>query len=159
MSHYVVSRSARPLGARYTGPVPLAGLGAVNPFSALEDRVERIVKVQSDRILDNVGERFSLYLDSTPGQKFMDKIGVKVEESVLDSLYDHKLELALAGVSVMALAMASVSIGSKLGRQGTQIAGLVGVLAALPVIFGSSAETEEERLARKAADRARRRGL
>lgn len=155
MTHYVVKRPARPLGARYTGPVPFAGLGALNPLEVLEDRFTRVVKAQSDRILDNVGDRFSLYLDSTGGQKLMDKFGGKVESSFVDAAYKHKWELALAGISVAALTVVGVSLGAKVGKTGIQIAAGVAVAAALPLVFGGG-ETEEDRKKREAADRARR---
>lgn len=145
MSHYVVSRRAH------------HALGASNPLEVLEDRFERVVSRQSDRILDNVGDRFSLYLDSTRGQKLMDKFGNKVESSLVDAAYKHKWELALAGVSVAAMTVVGVSLGAKVGKTGTQVAGLVAVLAALPLLLGSAGESEEDRLAREAADRERAR--
>lgn len=155
---YAVARRhpARPLGARYTGPVPFAGFGAANPLEVVEDRVERVIKRQADRILDNVGERFNLYLDSTSGKKLMDKLGNKVESSLVDAAYKHKWELALAGVSVAAMTVVGVSLGGKVGKRGTQVAVGVAVLAALPLLLGSGGESEEERQRREAADRARR---
>ena len=149
-------RPARPLGARYTGPVPFAGLGASNPLEVIEDRLTNVVKRQADRILDNVGDRFSLYLDSTSGQKLMDKFGNKVESSLVDAAYNHKWELALAGVSVAAMTVVGVSLGGKVGKTGMRVAAGVAVLAALPLLLGGG-ETEEERQRREAADRARRR--
>lgn len=154
--HYARARPARPLGARYTGPVPLAGLGA-NPLEVLEDRFERVVKAQSDRVLDNVGDRFSLYLDSTNGQKLMDKFGNKVESSLTDAAYKHKWELALAGVSVAAMTVVGISLGGKVGKRGTQVAAAVAVVAALPLLLGTSGESAEDKQRREAADRARRR--
>lgn len=146
MTHYVVTRPAR-----YTG------LGASNPLEVLEDRLERVVKAQSDRVLDNVGDRLSLYLDSTKGQKLMDKLGNKVESSLVDAAYKHKWELALAGVSVAAMTVVGVSMGAKVGKTGTQIAAGVALAAALPLLFATAGgETEEERQRREAADRARR---
>jgi hypothetical protein len=147
-------RPARPLGARYTGPVPFAGLGS-NPLEDLEDRFERVVKAQSDRVLDNVGDRLNLYLDSTSGQKLMDKFGDKVESSLVDAAYKHKWELLLAGISVAAMTVVGVSLGGKVGKTGMQVATGVAVLAALPLLLGGG-ETEEERQRRQAADRARR---
>lgn len=157
---YAVARSrrARPLGARYTGPVPFAGLGAANPLEVVEDRLTNVVRRQADRILDNVGDRFSLYLDSSSGQKLMDKFGDKVESSLVDAASKHKWELALAGVSVAAMTVVGVSLGGKVGKQGTQIAAAVAVVAALPLLLATAGgETEEERQRREAADRARRR--
>jgi len=139
MTHYVVPRRpARPLGAS-------------NPLDVLEDRFTRAVKVQSDRVLDNVGDRFSLYLDSTKGQKLMDKFGNKVESSLVDAAYNHKWELALAGVSVAAMTVVGVSLGAKVGKTGAQIAAGVALLAALPLLLGGG-ETAEERQRREAAD-------
>jgi hypothetical protein len=153
---YAVTRRARPLGARYTGPVPFAGLGASNPLEVLEDRFERVVKAQSDRVLDNVGDRLNLYLDSTGGQRLMDKFGTKVEESLTDAAYKHKWELLLAGISVAAMTVVGVSLGGKVGKTGVKVATGVAVLAALPLLLGSSGESEEDRQRREAADRARR---
>lgn len=153
---YAVTHPARALGARYTGPVPPAGLGA-NPLEVLEDRLERVVKAQSDRVLDNVGDRFSLYLDSSKGKKLMDKFGNKVESSLADAASKHKWELALAAISVAAMTVVGVSMGAKVGKKGTQIAAGVALVAALPLLLATAGgETEEERQRREAADRARR---
>ncbi len=145
MTHYVVTRR------------PAQPLGASNPLEVLEDRLERVVKAQSDRVLDNVGDRMSLYLDSTKGQKLMDKFGNKVESALVDAAYNHKWDLALAGISVAALTVVGVSMGAKVGKTGTKVAAGIAVLAALPLLLGSGGETEEERKQREAADRARRR--
>lgn len=134
---------------------PARSLGATNPLEVLEDRFTRVVRAQSDRVLDNVGDRFSLYLDSTKGQKLMDKLSGKVESAVVDSVVKHKWELALAGVSVAAMTVVGVSLGAKVGKQGAQIAAGVAVLAALPLLL-SGGESEADRQIREAADRARR---
>jgi hypothetical protein len=152
---YAVSRPRRPrpLGARYTGPIPL---GASNPLEVLEDRFTRVVKAQSDRVLDNVGDRLNLYLDSSSGQRLMDKFGTKVEESLTEAAYKHKWELLLAGISVAAMTVVGVSLGGKVGKTGMQVATGVAVAAALPLLLGGG-ETEEERQRREAADRERSR--
>lgn len=137
---YAISRRARPLGA-------------VNPLEDLQNRFERVVKAQSDRVLDNVGDRFSLYLDSTKGQKLMDKFGDKVESSLVEAAYNNRWNLALAGISVAAVTVVGVSLGAKVGKTGTQVAGLVALAAALPLLFGGESEADRQR--REAADRAR----
>ena len=115
-------------------------LGASNPLlDPIVDRVENVVRSQVDRALDIAGDRATRYLSSSDGQKLMDKFGGKVEIALVDVAYKRRWELALAAVGFAAFTAAGVSVGGKLGASGAKAAGLIGVIAVLPLLLGTPA--------------------
>jgi hypothetical protein len=108
-------------------------------IAGIEEVVASVVSRQVDTALDTAGDRFSTYLDSPKGEALMDKFEGKVETALGNVAQKHKWDFVLAGISLAALTAVGVSKGSKLGSKGTQLAGIIAVAAALPLLLRKEA--------------------
>lgn len=118
---------------------PLQGLGA-SPLDPVLNQVERVVKQQTDRALDAVSDRFDRYLDSPKGEALLNKFESKVETALVNVAYKRKADIALFAVSIAAMSVVGVSLGTKVGKTGVKVAAGLALVAALPLLFAGPPE-------------------
>lgn len=129
MSHYVLTRRRS------------QGLGA-SPFDPILEQVERVVKRQTDRVIDVVGERADRYLESPKGEALLDKFESKVEEALVNVAYKRKSDIALLAVSIAAMSVVGISLGSKVGKTGVKVAAGIALASALPLLLAGPPEAK-----------------